>query len=99
MKKILRNPVARLLGHDHDTEHGNDRNQNVTASNSGSTGFIHYPNIPSSNYDSYSHTANSTAGYSQNRTYPELNNVRREPNRSVIQTNRFVLKFLLFFFF
>lgn len=66
--KVVRDEINDLRGHRSTANHPNNT----------APIYNSYQNPEKSDNDSYSHTANSTAGYSQNRAYPHLPHVRKE---------------------
>ena len=81
MKNIFYNQVARMV-----RDEVNDlRNKSKNTPSMSSTSPMYYDHSPlnSSRVGSYSHTANSTAGYSQTNTYPILTEYDQERDTSV----------------
>ena len=88
MKNIFNNPVVRMV---RDEVSGDARKKNketkpneVTSSGP-PTYYYHPPSSSLTETDSYSHTANSTAGYSQTSAYPTLVSNNRDPGRQVLK--------------
>ena len=52
-----------------------------------SPAYYHHPPSTPSTTDSYSHTANSTAGYAQTNAYPTLTPYNHERDKQVLQLN------------
>ena len=87
MKSIFNNSVVRMV---RDELHGDARKKNNETrpnevTSSGPPIYYHHPPSSSSTAtDSYSHTASSTAGYSQTSAYPTLVSNNRDQERQVL---------------
>jgi hypothetical protein len=88
MKNIFNNQVVRMVRDEVNDlrKKNNETNPHQERSSNPSgppTYYYHPPSSSSSTTDSYSHTANSTAGYSQTNAYPTLTNYNQERGRQV----------------
>lgn len=78
--KMVRDEVNDLRKKNKDPKSDQETSPNVSATPT----YYHHPSSTSTTTDSYSHTANSTAGYSQTNAYPTLlTNNHREHEKQV----------------
>jgi hypothetical protein len=85
MKNIFNNSVVRLVRDDLLKKNKDPSTNNQTSSvPSAHPTYYHHPPSNSSTTDSYSHTASSTAGYSQTNTYPSLAAHNHERDKQVL---------------
>jgi hypothetical protein len=82
MRSIFNNSVTRIVRDEVNDIRRKNREMGGNLSSTSGT-YNQYPPSTSSTADSYSHTANSTAGYSQSRAYPTLTNFNQDRDRSV----------------
>ena len=80
MKNIFNNQVVRRVRDEVNDLRNTSRN---TPSMSSTSTYYHHSPSNSSKADSYSHSANSTAGYSQTNTYPVLTEYYQERDTPV----------------
>jgi len=92
MKNIFNNQIVRMVRDEVNDLRKKDKdtkpNQETSSIPSAPPTYYHHPSSTSSTTDSYSHTANSTAGYSQRNAYPTLIN-SQEREKQVFEENIF----------
>ncbi len=72
------------------------KNEQTSSTPSAPPTYYHHPSSNSSTTDSYSHTANSTAGYSQTNAYPTLTSTyHQERDKQVLELIIFMNYFYL----
>lgn len=84
MKNIFNNSITRLVRDEtNDRKKPKESKSDAPPSTVPSATLGYYPSPSAAVGDSYSHTANSTAGYSQTNTYPTLTNYSQQSERPV----------------
>jgi hypothetical protein len=86
MKNIFNNQVVRMVRDEvNDLRKKTKDTKTDQDMSSAPPTYYHHPPSTSSTTDSYSHTANSTAGYSQKSTYPTLTTYNQEREKQVFR--------------
>lgn len=81
MKSIFNNQIVRMVRDE--VSDLRKKNTNAKPDQAAQPTFYHCPTSGTSTTDSYSHTASSTAGYSQTGTYPSLPTEHQHRERQV----------------
>jgi hypothetical protein len=95
MKNIFNNQIVRMVRDEVNDLRKKDKDTRPNEERSSIPTYYHHPSSTSSTTDSYSHTANSTAGYSQRNAYPTLIN-SQEREKQVFEEN-ILFSYLLIF--
>jgi hypothetical protein len=90
MKNIFNNQVVRMVRDEVNelrkkNKDGTSNQETSSSIPSAPPSYCYHPPSSSSTTDSYSHTANSTAGYSQRNTYPTLAAYNQEREKQVLE--------------